>query len=602
MRLQCPHPRHANRRRRNHYGGALAPAYLVGNNSLTWQAYELKVARLRLGVTAVRLRADVRRRAIRQPAHGRVWLRRRPLCLVRRLQLRDADAVYGESDLLTITDKPTDKAGGEQYGLKLYVDGLFSFSEGDPADDYSGEWTDDSTFVVQIIDPTDIVPSVACKNDALTYRQRSRSMPFSTRPSNCASQRGRARAARRAHPESRRLRRRVSSASVVVPVTGNFGVVVRRARQFHRARRGQRRPSLEGDELVLQFDVATDRGSAAHYYPHDPENSVERAEVDRLFAFSQPLGVDYSGLWTDTARWCDHHQHRRNAASASRPSRCVTFAAAYSSTPPETRPRSRAPPCSVAPLAHRTRRRSPVSSSRTSTTPTPSTARATRSSSSSTARPTSAVARPSAGPCGRPLRLSHALGSRYSSEWQDASSFVVTIVSATGEGVTTDGCAPRDQHRAAGARGGGEIRNRASVSGKSVQVSPALVPRGAGVGSLDTPILTCLSRPTPTAATARTAWATRSRSPSPLEQARTAAARPVARSSRWCLRSAPPTRARGSMARSLSSTSCRRPMRCRTTRAPTRPRPPTCPTRRSSATHSTAAPATTSQTSIASLS
>ena len=38
--------------------------------------------------------------------------------------------------------------------------GLFSFSEGDPADDYSGEWTDDSTFVVVIIDPADSIPTV----------------------------------------------------------------------------------------------------------------------------------------------------------------------------------------------------------------------------------------------------------------------------------------------------------------------------------------------------------------------------------------------------------------------------------------------------------
>ena len=79
-------------------------------------------------------------------------------------------------DILTVslTDKPTDKAGGERYGLKSYVDGLFSFSEGDPADDYSGEWTDDSTFVVTIIDPIDVIPSVAGR------------IPYSTRASELA--------------------------------------------------------------------------------------------------------------------------------------------------------------------------------------------------------------------------------------------------------------------------------------------------------------------------------------------------------------------------------------------------------------------------------
>ena len=54
------------------------------------------------------------------------------------------------------------------------MDGLFSFSEGDPADDYSGEWTDDSTFVVTIIDPIDVIPSVAGR------------VPYSTRPSDLA--------------------------------------------------------------------------------------------------------------------------------------------------------------------------------------------------------------------------------------------------------------------------------------------------------------------------------------------------------------------------------------------------------------------------------
>ena len=83
--------------------------------------------------------------------------------------------MYGEGDRLTLTfDKPTDKARGERYGLKTFVDGLFSFSEGDPADDYSGEWTDDSTFVVTIIDPIDVIPSVAGR------------IPHSTRASDLA--------------------------------------------------------------------------------------------------------------------------------------------------------------------------------------------------------------------------------------------------------------------------------------------------------------------------------------------------------------------------------------------------------------------------------
>ena len=155
MRMQCPAPPGTpTAAAANAYSGAIPAPYLVGNSTLTFLPYEIKVARLQLGVTRIRLRADVRNKArnLRQPLlTGEFGSVDEPYIVrYEASNYENADAVYGESDLLTITfDKPTDKAGGERYGLKLYVDGLFSFSEGDPADDYSGEWRDDSTFVVR---------------------------------------------------------------------------------------------------------------------------------------------------------------------------------------------------------------------------------------------------------------------------------------------------------------------------------------------------------------------------------------------------------------------------------------------------------------------
>jgi hypothetical protein len=74
LRLQCPVPAGTPMAAGGDvYAGASPPPYLVGNNTitppLTYNAYEIRVARLRVGVTRVRLRADVRNTArnLRQP-------------------------------------------------------------------------------------------------------------------------------------------------------------------------------------------------------------------------------------------------------------------------------------------------------------------------------------------------------------------------------------------------------------------------------------------------------------------------------------------------------------------------------------------------------
>ena len=249
---------------------------------------------------------------------------------------------------------------------------------------------------------------------------------------------------------------------------------------------------------MLQFDVATDRGGATRtFYPQDPENSIEREEVDRLFAFSQPLGVDYSGLWTDASTLVVTITNSTDAAAALGVATVsmrdvrggLLFNAAGNSA-------------SVSGSAV-------LGGSFGSSDPPAITGFVIEDlDNADTAygegdslfivfdRATDlgrGAAKGAEAFVGGLFDFSHALGSRYSGEWQDASSFVVTIVNATGEGVTTDGCctlAANIRVTPGGAGTSGEIRNRASVSGKSVQVSTALVPRGAGVGSLDPPILT----------------------------------------------------------------------------------------------------------------
>ena len=239
-------------------------------------SYPVHVARLQLGVTTVRLRADVRNRArnIPQPTLTGAFGSLESPTIVSYVASNydNTDSIYGDSDRLTLTfDKPTDKARGERYGLKTFVDGLFSFSEGDPADDYSGEWTDDSTFVVTIIDPIDVIPSVAGR------------IPYSTRASDLAVA-----TAGGAGLPGAMLQNRASLASHTVDpgkdvsVRGSFGAV--RTPELLSfvavdADNGDDTLSL-GDVLTLSFSFATDRGGAARsFYPEDAANRVSRAQV-----------------------------------------------------------------------------------------------------------------------------------------------------------------------------------------------------------------------------------------------------------------------------------------------------------------------------------
>ena len=128
LQLQCPVPAGTpTAAAANLYAGAAPVPYLVGNNTrtppLTYEAYEIAVARMRVGVTRVRLRADVRNlaRNLRQPLlTGEFGSVDEPYIVsYAASNYENADATYGAGDLLTISfDKPTNKAGGERYGLK----------------------------------------------------------------------------------------------------------------------------------------------------------------------------------------------------------------------------------------------------------------------------------------------------------------------------------------------------------------------------------------------------------------------------------------------------------------------------------------------------
>ena len=300
LQLECPAPPDTpHPAAGNAYAGAAPRPYLVGNSTATHRAYPIRVASLALGVTRVRLKADLRNRArnlrppMLDPASSDFGNVEPPyITSYTASNYENADASYGAGDLLSIVfNKPTDKAGGERYGLKRYVDDLFSFSEGDPADDYSGEWVDDSTFVVQLLDPIDVVPSVAGRTPFSTRERRllvgttgGSGLPGSLIQNRAVSS------------------DRVADAGVRVEAAGDFGEVRSPRLVAFEARdpdNGDEALSA-GDELTLTFSCATDRGGATRrFYPLDPRNVVDRAEIDRLIAFSAPLGTDYDGRWRD---------------------------------------------------------------------------------------------------------------------------------------------------------------------------------------------------------------------------------------------------------------------------------------------------------------
>ena len=89
-------------------------------------------------------------------------------------------------------------------------------------------------------------------------------------------------------------------------VAGSFGAVRSPALIYFSALDPDNSDSIvsSGDRLTVAFDIPTDRGGVPRaFWPGvaNPDNRVDRAEIERLFAFSAPLGEEYSGLWTDAS-------------------------------------------------------------------------------------------------------------------------------------------------------------------------------------------------------------------------------------------------------------------------------------------------------------
>jgi hypothetical protein len=87
--------------------------------------------------------------------------------------------------------------------------------------------------------------------------------------------------------------------------------------------------------------------------------------------------------------------------------------------------------------------------------------------------------------------FTHPLGAQFSGEWQDASSFVITIQDASNEGITTDGVTLKNVRVtptiASSPTAGQPIRNRGRTSAPATATSPVLQTRNAGVGTLQPP-------------------------------------------------------------------------------------------------------------------
>ena len=168
---------------------------------------------------------------------------------------------------------------------RSYVDSLFAF-EPDIGDDYSGKWLDDSAFLVTVISAGAHAPAlnasrVAVRGD-IFGRERGRQVA------------------------------RGSGATL----SGSYGrAAPPKVTSFVVSDPEQRDGSGAGDAYTIGFDIPTNRG---HFDPtanaslgrqYDNQRNMGYVGnwtsaggmdyVGSLFAFSQPLGANYSGEWVD---------------------------------------------------------------------------------------------------------------------------------------------------------------------------------------------------------------------------------------------------------------------------------------------------------------
>ena len=190
----------------------------------------------------------------------------------------NSELAYGSGDTLTVAfTKATNRDGSTAE--RAYVDSLFDF-EPQIGDDYSGEWLDDSAFLITVTDtgthaPTLNASRVSVKG-AIFGRDHGRQVALGS----SAVMSG-------------------SYGSAAPPKISSFVVTDPHQEDGYDA----------GDVFTIAFDMATNRG---HFNPHanttlDPKanlignwtSSGDMEYVGSIFAFSDPLGQNYSGGWRD---------------------------------------------------------------------------------------------------------------------------------------------------------------------------------------------------------------------------------------------------------------------------------------------------------------
>ena len=205
----------------------------------------------------------------------------------------DLDLAYGAGDELTVVfGIATDRSNGTQFGNyagdRLYVDSLFAFNA-QLGQDYSGAWSDDSTFVLTVVDPSwRVGPPFGADGRA--------------QPNNCT-------AGLRAGVSVRNLAS--TSAPLNAPSPPLSGDVGLDAPPLITRIIGDDPDDGDvtvayGDRLTISLSIATDRGCASTGVSSDSAACpyaigalIGRDAVDTFFNFSVALGNDYAGTWRD---------------------------------------------------------------------------------------------------------------------------------------------------------------------------------------------------------------------------------------------------------------------------------------------------------------
>ena len=195
------------------------------------------------------------------------------------------EAGWSRYDTLSVTfDLPTDR--GSREGGKAFVDTTLGFSQPLGAD-YSGVWRDASTFKVTVLDAAGAGegPKVNASGEGalVTVMGVLHNAP-GTSPRSEASYRMR---------------------------VGNFGQsgeTPKLLRFFARDHDNANASYDSGDQLVVQFDMATNRGACLtevvsyDNLPYCARRAAGGSEyVDSLLTLSSPMGANYSGVWEDSS-------------------------------------------------------------------------------------------------------------------------------------------------------------------------------------------------------------------------------------------------------------------------------------------------------------